>query len=221
MTNLIPDHDVDHPLEPDEAVRISQALAASRSSNTRRVYASRWRAWEAWCIASNRTPVPALPLEVAAHVTWLSAAGRSMSTINATLAAIRVVHLERGLDDPTAAAGVRQVRAGLSRTLGIAAQKQAHALAPVELRRMLATCDRDGVRGVRDRALLLVGFAGALRRSEISNLDAGDIEKRPTGLALTLRRSKGDQEGRGTVVGVARGAHPESDPVSALNAWLT
>lgn len=218
MTNLVPSPSND--LTTTEIARIGRAMDASRSANTRRAYASRWRAWERWCADLGRESIPAQPAEIAAHVTWLADQGRSMSTINSTLAAIRAVHGDRGFDDPTSGLGLTRVRSGLSRTIGTAASKQAHALSPTELRRMLATCDDDGVRGARDRALLLVGFAAALRRSELAALNVADLAQQRRGLAVTLRRSKGDQDGRGVVVGISRGEHTETDPVTAVASWL-
>jgi integrase len=128
--------------------------------------------------------------------------------------------VDRGLEDPTSSIGLKRVRAGITRTVGIAPRRQAHPITVNELRRMLATCD-DGVRGVRDRALLLVGFAGALRRSEIAAIRAEHITRQRDGIALALPRSKADQDGRGVVVGIARGQHAETDPITAVHSWLT
>lgn len=74
--------------------------------------------------------------------------------------------------------------------------------------------------GARDRALLLVGFAGAFRRSELVGLDLSDLEWRSEGVVITLRRSKTDQEGAGNRKGLAFGRHPETCPVRALSTWL-
>jgi integrase len=78
----------------------------------------------------------------------------------------------------------------------------------------------DGLLGVRDRALLLVGFAGAFRRSELVSLDRPDLEFTKDGLTVMLRRSKSDQEGQGRKVGIPYGSNPETCPVRALQAWL-
>ena len=220
MTDLFPCAPAFGTLSVAETTRVIEAMARSRSASTRRVYASRWRAWEDWCSELGRTSLPADPAEVAAYVTGLADAGRAMSTINATLAAIRAVHEDQSSADPTRGVGVQRVRAGLTRRIGVAARRQAHPLTLAELRRMLATCGTDGVRGVRDRALLLVGFAGALRRSEIAALAVTDMARQRDGIVLTIRKSKGDQEGHGAVVGVARGEHRETDPVTALYDWL-
>jgi integrase len=84
---------------------------------------------------------------------------------------------------------------------------------------MLATCE-DGPLGIRDRALLLIGFAGAFRRSELTSLDVADLDFIGNGMTIRLRRSKTDQEGRGETVGIPWGANRETCPVLALQAWL-
>lgn len=142
-----------------------------------------------------------------------------MSTIDVAMASIRAVHEDAGLESPTLQLGVSRVRAGVARRVGIAPRKQAHPLSTDELERLVATCT-DGVRGVRDKALLLVGYAGALRRSELAELDVADVAKRRDGVMLTLRRSKADQTGKGAVVPIPMGRHSGTCPVTALYAWL-
>ena len=74
--------------------------------------------------------------------------------------------------------------------------------------------------GVRDRAVILLGYASVLRPGEISALDLADIVPKPTGVLVAVRRSKTDQDGHGQLVGVARGQHHRTDPIRALEAWL-
>jgi integrase len=78
----------------------------------------------------------------------------------------------------------------------------------------------DSLLGIRDRALLLVGFAGAFRRSELVGLDVADVEFKREGLVVTLERSKTDQEGAGRKIGIPYGSNPATCPVRALQAWL-
>jgi len=85
---------------------------------------------------------------------------------------------------------------------------------------MVAHIHRDTARGTRDAALILLGFASALRRSELAGLELADIEPKPEGLLIRVRKSKTDPEARGQLVGVAHGSHAETDPVTALDAWL-
>jgi len=114
---------------------------------------------------------------------------------------------------------VRDVMQGIRRTLGVAPHPKA-AVRVGELQAMLAATP-ETLLGLRDRALLLVGFASALRRAELVSLNVGDVVNGPDGLTITLRRSKNDQDGAGRVIGVPFGSAPATCPVRALAAWLT
>ncbi|SJN09878.1 Mobile element protein [Leucobacter sp. 7(1)] len=210
---------VNSPLTEEEVERVVAALAESRSPATRRAYASKWKGWVKWCSITQRSALPASPENVAAYLSEM-AEGASLSTVNGAAAAIRAYHEDAGLDDPTSAAGVRRVRAGLTRRLGVASSKQAHALTLAEMRRLVDACNDDGVRGMRDKAVLLIGYAGALRRSELAALQVEDIGRMRDGLVITIRQSKGDQLKAGQQVGVTWGEHKETCPVTALDAWL-
>jgi integrase len=105
---------------------------------------------------------------------------------------------------------------GIRRTFGSARVRKAPAVA-AKMLGMVATAP-DGLAGLRDRALLLLGFAGAFRRSELVALDVADIQETETGLLVTIRHSKTDQEGQGVTIAIARG--DIACPVKALRAWL-
>jgi site-specific recombinase XerC len=104
---------------------------------------------------------------------------------------------------------------GIRRTLGTAPRKKAPATAERVIARAVGT--GDGLKGLRDRALLLLGFAGAFRRSELVALDCEDIEECETGIKITIRHGKTDQEGKGATIGIVRGSI--ACPVAALQAW--
>lgn len=201
--------------------RVADALAASRSTSTRLAYTSAWRGWANWCSARGASPLPAVPELLAAYLAEMASRGRAVSTLDKTVAAIRAAHLDAGHDDPTGNRGVVTVRAGLRRTVGVAPRRQAHPITTEEVRRIIATIDPASLRGKRDRALILMGYAAALRRSELVDLRVWDVSMKPAGLVLTVRRSKGDQDQGGQVIGVTRGQHPETDPVTAVRAWIT
>jgi integrase len=124
-----------------------------------------------------------------------------------------------GADDPVAAEAVRQVRRGLRRTYGAAPRRLARPLGTEAIRQIVAGIDRTTPIGIRDTAIILLGYASAMRRAELVALTLADVDHRPAGLLLTIRRSKMDQEGHGQVVAVAHGRHATTDPVAALNAW--
>jgi integrase len=138
------------------------------------------------------------------------------ATLSRRAAAIRDAHCAQGLDSPTDAEQVKAIVRGIRRTMGTAQAKKA----PATAERVLAMVHiaPASLRGLRDRALLLVGFAGAFRRSELAELIVDDLEEVSEGLRVRLRRSKTDQEGAGRVVPIPRGIL--ACPVAALRAWL-
>src|SRR5262249_51616559 len=113
---------------------------------------------------------------------------------------------------------VRNTLKGIRRTLGTAPVQKAPALTP-DIRAMVDATD-SGLIGTRDRALLLLGFAGAFRRSELVALDVADLALTREGRTVPLRRSKTDQEGVGRKVGVPYGSNPETCPVRCVQAWI-
>jgi integrase len=206
-------------LTETDATRIAAAMTAAITESTRMVYGHTWRRWERWCAGRAIKPLPAAPAAVCAYLTERAAEGASASVVDTSCSPISYVHRSSGLDDPIVCEAVRQVRRGLRRTLGTAPQRQARPLGLDEIRRIVTPIDRTTAKGMRDVALILVGFASALRRSELTALTLADVETKPAGVRLHVRRSKTDPEGHGQVVGVAHGQHALTDPVAALAAW--
>ena len=192
-------------------------VAASRAENTTRVYHTGWAQFSAWCDEHRVTALPAGAETVALYVADL-AKGAKPATIDLRLAAISAAHRAAGHDSPTKEEAVRLVRRGVRRTLGTA-QRQVHPVTVPELRTMVEGLGIDPA-GCRDRALLLLGFAGALRRSELVSLDVADVSEGNDGLTVRLWRSKTDQEGAGRTVGIPFGSNPVTCPVRAWRAWL-
>ena len=192
-------------------------MEAAKAVNTLRAYRSDWTAFGAWCETHTRQALPASPETVALY---LAAAAESLkpATLQRRLASISQAHQVAGYETPTRSAPVRTVWQGLVNTHGVAPAQKAPLLVP-ELLALVGTCARDA-QGMRDRALLLLGFAGAFRRSELVGLDVSDISFGADGVTATVRRSKTDQQGAGRLVGIPRGAAPESCPVRALRAWV-
>jgi integrase len=113
---------------------------------------------------------------------------------------------------------VRNTLKGIKRTLGTAAVQKAPAITD-DIRAMIDAAD-SGMIGARDRALVLLGFAGAFRRSELVGLDFADLEYGRDGLTVTLRRSKTDQTGAGRKIGIPYGSNPETCPVRRMQSWI-
>jgi integrase len=207
-------------LRTDDLHRIAVAIDAEVAPSTRATYAAGWRSWETWCRRRGLVPLPADSDALAAYLTERAEAGLCNGTLDGDCAAIAHRHHQEGLDDPTAAAIVRRVRRGLRRISGTAPRRQAHPLTVAELAQIVTSIDSGSRIGVRDRAVLLLGYAGALRPGEIAALRLADISVGRHGLLVTIRRSKTDQEGQGQIVGVAAGANAATDPIRALRAWL-
>jgi integrase len=194
-------------------------IQQAKSESTRRSYRRDWQAFEAWCRKHSVQSLPVQPQALAMYVAWLAESGRKVATIELALAAISQAHKAAGHDSPRSTAPVRAVMQGIRR-VHRAAQTQKAPLLIEELRRMIKALPRD-LRGQRDRALLLVGFAGGFRRSELVALNYGDVSFVGDGIEIVLRRSKTDQEGAGRKVGIPFGSDPITCPVRALKAWLT
>ena len=124
------------------------------------------------------------------------------------------------MTDPIADFLVRRVRRGLRRFLGVAPIRQAHPLTVLELGRIVEAIDTDDAKDLRDRAILLIGYVSAMRPGEISALNVEDLQRKPTGVLIVIRRSKTDPDAQGHLIGVARGDNRLTDPIRALDAWL-
>ena len=195
--------------------------SAELAPSTRETYASGWRQWERWCRGRGIVPLPGPPETLAAFLAERAEAGLHFTTLDCYCSAIAHRHHQEGLPDPTAEVVVRRVRRGLRRILGVAPIRQAHPLTVAELGQIIDAIDTDRVRGARDRAILLLGYASAMRPGEISALDVEDLLRKPTGVLIRIRQSKTDPDAQGQLVGIARGEHPTTDPIRALDAWLT
>lgn len=205
-----------HPggLTSTEQAAVETALAASRSASTRRVYASQWRGFAGWCAERSLIPLPAEPETVAGYLAALGGSGASNSTVTVAAASIRAVHLDAGVASPCDHPGVRRCQAGLARLHGVAPRRQARALTTEQIVSVVdGFHDPASLRALRDRALILVGFAAALRRSELAGLDAEHIDRRRRGVVVTIPRSKTDQTGRGQMVAVVHGEPRGTCPV--------
>ena len=206
-------------LRPADLQRIAAAIDAEVAQSTRTTYASAWRGWELWCRRRGLVPLPADPDALAAYLTERAESGLCNGTLDGDCAAIAHRHHQEGLGDPTTATVVRRVRRGLRRVLGTAPRRQAHPLTVAELTQIVASIPASRI-GIRDRAILLLGYSAALRPSEIAALHLADVGVDTHSLLITIRRSKTDQEGLGQIVGVVAGYQTATDPIRALRAWL-
>jgi integrase len=168
-------------------------------------------------VRNGQGSVPASPENVASYIA--ECAGRlKVGSIQRRLNAIAEAHKAVRVDSPTSSGIVRNTLKGIRRTLGTATAQKAPAVT-ADIRAMVEATDA-GLIGVRDRALILLGFAGAFRRAELVALDLADLDFSRDGLTVTQRRSKTDQEGQGRKIGIPYGSNPETCPVRTLQAWL-
>lgn len=181
-----------------------QFVIESTSAATRRAYQSDARIFAGWCEAQGICPMPATPVTIANFLADQANDGISPSTLNRRIAAIKFAHEAAGHESPTAHKLVSATLKGVRRTTGAKVEKKAAATVD-KIYQMIAQCDSKTLQGKRDKAVLLLGFAGAFRRSELSALQVEDIEVVADGLKVTIRKSKTDQEGEGQTIAIYNG----------------
>lgn len=205
-------------------------VEAASSANTRRAYTSDWKHFSSWCRRQGFALMPPDPQTIGLYITACASGavsgGRkpnSVSTIERRLSSLAWNYAQRGQTLDRRDRHITTVLAGI-RNRHAAPPRQKEAILPEDLIAMLETLDRGTLRGLRDRAMLLIGFAGALRRSEIVGLDVGRdqtedgrgwVEFYDRGLLVTLRGKTGWRE-----VEIGRGSSDATCPVAALQTWL-
>ena len=207
---------------PDETAEL---IREAVPENTALAYQSRWRSFEAWCRDAGRIPLPATPQTVAAYLTHLAVdRGLKATTADAHLTAIRAVHRGAGAAAPDGLAARKVVVAAAKREAardGRYGPRKAVPLMADDLPSIVAACDLRAGAGLRDRAVILLGFALLARRAELAALNISDVEHVPgEGLAVTIRASNTDQSARGVVRRIHYASAEDVCPVRAVLAWL-
>lgn len=205
------------PLPAPDLARAASYARQALAPATLAAYAADWADFSAWCRARSIAALPAAPATVAGYLAAL-AGSHAGATLRRRVAALGRAHRMAGHPWSAAHPVIRDTLAGIARQHGRPARRAA-ALGTAEIRRLVATCS-DGLCGQRDRALLLLGFAGALRRSELVGVQREHLTVTPEGLRLLIPRAKGDQAGRGAELGIPRGSRAATCPVRAVEAWL-
>lgn len=203
---------------------------ASKADETKRALVKNWRTFEDWCRVHRTEALPVALDHLEAFLLYLSdahpvrnrrgeilASGLRPASINQTLWAINTRHRLAGYPSPGESEQIKTAMSGIRRRKGSRKKQQA----PLTIDHLRAVPFRDDLKGKRDKALLLLGFAGCLRRSELVALQHGDLEQGELGLRIYLAHSKTDQEGQGAWVDILRATHyPELCPVRALEEWV-
>jgi site-specific recombinase XerD len=198
--------------------RVQMYIDNAKARNTIRGYRSDWRQFEHWCGEHGLHALPSSPETIAGYLADRAGALK-VSTLEHHLSAIAKAHKAAGLSSPVKENMlIAETLKGIKRVDGMAPVQKAPVLTE-DLRLMLRHTPA-GMIGIRDRALLLGGFAGAFRRSELVSLDVSDLAFTGEGLLITLRRSKTDQEGQGRSIALPFGSNASTCPVKAMRAWL-
>lgn len=200
-------------------------LKQARSENTRRAYASDWGQFTKWIAAHGLDPLPADPRMVALWIAHMAGSlKRKRSTIKRMLATISVVHRRSGHSSPSEHEVVREEYRGICNSLAKLDEPQGRTAraAPLTISHLESVVQSmgDDLRARRDRALVLVGWSGALRRSELGALQVEDLAFMDKGVRARIRRSKTDQSGEGQFVGIFFAHRIALCPVRALQSWL-
>lgn len=198
---------------PKPSNLVNTFTRAAKSDSTRRSYAQDVRHFKAFA------KIPASP-EVVAEYLAKFAGVLSIATLQHRLIAIHQAHVDKGFDSPVKDRLVKRTMQGIRRTFGVA-QRRVRALVKDDLLELLVMVNRQKpLKAARDKAILLIGFAGAFRRSELVALTMADITPHAHGIELLIRRSKTDQEGEGRTVFIPLAKSEERCPVMALQRWL-
>lgn len=197
--------------------RANEYMIQAKAKNTLEAYRKDWQDFYTFCVKSALEALPASPEAIIAYLV-AQAEDHKVSTLERRIASISQAHQAAGYVTPTSDMKIRVLMQGIRRNKGTAQNGKAPTVT-ADIKAMVASLP-DSLLGIRDRALLLVGFAGGFRRSELVALDVEDFEFKREGLVVTIRKSKTDQEGNGRKVGITYGSNCETCPVRSLQLWL-
>lgn len=208
----------DFTLPESARTRIREGVADS----TRIAYAADRKRFEAWCKDHSRSPLPATPETLAAYVDHMCNLEKAPGTIGRAIGAIRTMHRVSGYkQQPDTELATKVLKTYKREWSDKGNRKRKATPAKIDvIRQMVEACDTSTLRGLRDRTIIILGFALMARRSELSNLDIRDIAETEDGLEVHIRYSKTDQEAEGVEVAIPYGSHSETCPVRTTKALL-
>jgi len=186
--------------------------------STQVVYERDWKLFSDWCEGFGLPLLPTNETVLALYATAQAERGLKIPTIRRRLAAIRTIHSNAGYPSLASSTLIRDILRGISRRDSVM-PVGVKALLTDDIRLIVQTIPDEGLIGQRNRAILLLGFAGAFRRSELVGLNVDDLQEDPDGLIVRLKKTKTDQQGLGRLVGIPKGAHALTCPVQAVHAW--
>ena len=190
-------------------------LKNSKADNTLKAYQSDFRDFTAFCVKNGFSSMPTQPKILALYITHLSKSYK-FSTLKRRIASISVIHKLKGHYLDVKHPIIMENLHGIKRTLG-SRQKAKKPLLINDLKLIIKVIDK---KNIRDKALILIGFAGGFRRSELVNIDYEDIEFVPEGIKILIKRSKTDQSGEGAIKAIPYFDNQEFCPVLALKKYI-
>ena len=197
-------------------------LKSSKSNNTLRAYKSDFKDFGLFCAKNEFKSLPSEPKVISLYLTHLSTKDIKMSTLKRRLVSIGVIHKLKGHYLDTKHPSIIENIMGIKRRKG-SSQKGKKPILISNLKILIKAIDNqknDEIKKLRDRTIILIGFSGGFRRNEIVSLNYDDLEFMPEGLKITLRRSKTDQYGEGSLKGLPYFDNPEYCPVLSIKKWL-
>ena len=197
-------------------------LKNSKANNTIKAYKSDFNDFEVFCINNKFKPLPSDPKIISLYLTHLSTKDAKMSTLKRRLVSIGVIHKLKGYYLDTKHPSIIENIMGIKRRKG-SVQKGKKPLLINNLRNIINVIDqqnKEEIKKFRDRSIILIGFAGGFRRSEIVSLDHDDLEFVPEGLKINIKRSKTDQFGEGSLKGLPYFENSNYCPVKSIQKWI-
>ncbi|WP_433357883.1 site-specific integrase (plasmid) [Microtetraspora malaysiensis] len=202
----------------EEAARL---VFEGMAENTRIAYAHDWHLYIRWCADTGRTPIPATGATLANYVAHMTAVLYAPSSIDRAIACILAAHDHAGAPKPNTKAARLALRAySRERTKQGHRTRKAPPITIDRLRAMIAALPSDTSKGIRDRAILVLGFALMGRRSELAALDITDLSFTEDGIEVHIATSKTDKDSHGETIPIPYGTHRDTCPVRVLKAWL-
>ena len=197
-------------------------LRSSKSINTIRAYRSDFKDFSIFCVKNSFKSLPTDPKIVALYITYLSSKGAKISTLRRRLVSIGVIHKLKGHYLDTKHPIIIENLMGIKRKIGNFQQGKKPILIN-QLKSIINVIDNEKteeIKKIRDKTLILIGFGGGFRRTELVSIDYNDVELVPEGVKIFIRRSKTDQFGEGMVKGLPYFSNQNYCPVLHLKKWL-
>ena len=197
-------------------------LQNSKANNTIRAYKSDFSDFGLFCAKNGFKSLPTEPKIISLYLTYLSTKDAKISTLKRRLVSIGVIHKLKGHYLDTKHPAIIENLMGIKRRKG-SIQKSKKPILISSLKMIINVIDqqkKEEIKKLRDRSIILIGFSGGFRRNEIVSLDYEDLDFIPEGLKISLRRSKTDQFGEGSVKGLPYFDNSQYCPVQSLQRWI-